>query len=165
MKMRVPDAWFCPAISALHGADLPTVTVEPLYHLQARADRVRRYKPDEMVEYRVARKVGGTGFEYANSQLFTVRVEVAKPAGPENVAGTDPRLVSRRRNSDLYTALPHEEAAKVQNGMIREGQIAADAPAAIAHAQSGGRQQGWQATEFCLTQSSPSHQGLEGKSG
>ena len=125
------------ATVTLRGADLPTITVEHLYYLQARADRVRRFKPDEMIDYCVAQKVGGTGFEYADSQLFTVRVEIAKLVQLGNVEDADPRLVALRKSSDLYTGLLHEEAAKVQDGMIREGQIATDALQAIAKAQSG----------------------------
>ena len=139
MKTRFLAVWLLVAVVTLHGADLPTITVEHLYYLQARADRVRRFKPDEMIEYCVAQKVGGTEFDYANSQLFTVRVELAKLAQSDNVSDTDPRLLALRKSSDLYTSLLHEEATKVQNGMIREGQIATDTLTAIAHAQSSSR--------------------------
>ena len=121
----------------LQGADLPTVTVEHLYYLQARAERVRKFKPDEMIEYCVAQKIGGTAFENLYSQLFTMRIDLARLLKVEEVLLTDPRVLTINKTHEAYISLLREEAQKVQNGIVREGQVASDTLTSIARAQSG----------------------------
>ena len=122
--------------TALNAADLPTVTVEHLYYLQARAERVRKFKPDEMIEYCIAQKIGGTSFENLYSQLFTMRIDLLKLLRIEEVLPTDPRVVTLKKTSEAYTPLLREEAQKVQNGIVHEGQVATDTLTAIARAQN-----------------------------
>ena len=122
--------------AAIHAADLPSITTEHLYYLEARAERVRRFKPDEMIEYCIAQKIGGTAFENLYSQLFTMRIDLTKLLKVEEVLTTDPRVVTLTKTREAYTALLREEAQRVQNGIIREGQVATDTLAAIARAQN-----------------------------
>jgi len=121
---------------ALDAADLPTVTIEHLYYLQARAEHVRKFRPDEMIEYCVAQKIGGPAFENLYSQLFTIRIDLARLLRVEEVLSSDPRVVTLNRTHEAYTALLREEAQKVQNGIVREGQIATDTLTTIARAQN-----------------------------
>lgn len=127
------------AAAPLRAADLPTVTIEHLYYLQARADRVRKFKPDEMVEYCLAQKLGGAAFEAFSSQVVPLRIELARLLEIERQQDTEPRVAELKKRIDLYTALLREEAQKVRNGMINEGQIAADTLQAIARAQQDAR--------------------------
>ena len=122
--------------ATIHAADLPSITTEHLYYLEARAERVRRFKPDEMIEYCIAQKIGGTAFENLYSQLFTMRIDLTKLLKVEEVLTTDPRVVTLTKTREAYTALLREEAQRVQNGIIREGQVATDTLAAIARAQN-----------------------------
>ena len=122
--------------ATLHAADLPTVTVEHLYYLQARAERVRKFKPDEMIDYCIAQKIGGPAFESLYAQLFTMRIDLTKLLKVEEVQPTDPRVVTLNKTHDAYTTLLREEARKVQNGIIHEGQVATDTMTAIARAQN-----------------------------
>ena len=138
MKIRLL-AFLLPLLllaATLPAADLPTVSVEHLYYLQARADRTRKFKPDEMIEYCISQKIGGTAFEYLDSQLFTLRIELAKLLEIEEAKDTDPRVISLTKTVEVYTKLLREEAARVQNGIVREGQVATDALQAIAKAQN-----------------------------
>ena len=122
--------------ATLEAADLPTVTVEHLYYLEARAARVRKFKPDEMIEYCLAQKIGGAAFEALYVQLFTMRLDLTKLLKVEEVQNTDPRVVTLNKTHEAYTALLREESLKVQNGLIREGQVATDTLTAIARAQT-----------------------------
>lgn len=121
----------------LYAVDLPTVTVEHLYYLQTRAEHVRKFKPDEMIDYCVAQKIGGAGFEYLYSQLFNVRIELAKLIVIGEAESTDPRVVSLNKTRDAYSLLLQEEAQRVQYGIVLEGQIASDTLQTITRAQSG----------------------------
>ena len=122
--------------TALNAADLPTVTVEHLYYLQARAERIRRLKPEEMIEYCIAQKIGGSAFENLYSQLFNMRIDLTKLLKVEEVLLTDPRVVTLNKTSDAYSTLFRDEARKVQNGIVHEGQVATDTLTAIARAQN-----------------------------
>ncbi len=136
MKTRLLFLLFVLAATALRAADLPTLTLEHLYYLQARAERVRKFKPDEMIEYCLAQKIGGNSFDNLNAQLLTLRVELARLVQIEQPPDTDPRVAALRKQSDVLVSLLREEAQKVQNGVVREGQIAADTLQTIARAQS-----------------------------
>ena len=122
--------------TVLNAADLPTVTVEHLYYLQARAERVRKLKPEPLIEYCIVQKLGGSAFENLHSQIFTIRVELTKLLKVEGVRPEDPRIVTLRTTHEEYTKLLHDEAESVQNGIVQEGQVATDALAAIARAQN-----------------------------
>ena len=120
----------------LNAADLPTLTVEHLYYLQARAEHIRKFRPDEMIEYCIAQKISGVAFDNVYSQLFTIRIDLARLLKVEEVLSTDPRAVTLNRTHEAYTALLREEAQRVQNGIVREGQIATDTLTTIARAQN-----------------------------
>ena len=122
--------------AVLNAADLPTVTIEHLYYLQARAERVRKFKPDEMIEYCIAQKIGGTALENLYSQLFSMRIELVKLLKVEGVRTDDPRVLTLQTTHAEYSKLLNEEARAVQNGLIREGQVAADTLTAITRAQN-----------------------------
>ena len=122
--------------AALHAADLPTVTIEHLYYLQARAERVRKFKPDEMIEYCTAQKIGGTSFENLYAQLFAMRIELVRLLKVDGVRSDDPRVVTLQVTHAEYSKLLREEVHAVQNGILREGQVATDALSMIAKAQN-----------------------------
>lgn len=132
----------CPLLIALllsvtvHSADLPTITVEHLYYLQARAERIRKCRPDEMIDYCLAQKIGGSAFENLYSQLFNIRIDLTKLLKVEEVQHTDPRVLTLNKTQDAYTTLLREEAQRVQSGIVREGQVATDALTAIARVQN-----------------------------
>ena len=138
MKARLFFLLCLLAVPSLRAADLPTVTIEHLYYLQARADRVRKFKPDEMVEYCLAQKLGGASFEAFCSQVVPLRIELARLVQIEQQEETEPHVTELRKRIDLYTSLLREEAQKVRNGMINEGQIAVDTLQSIARAQQQG---------------------------
>lgn len=116
-------------------ADLPTVTVEHLYYLQARAERVRKFRPDEMIEYCIAQKIGGSAFESLYAQLFTIRIDLSKLLRIEEVPAKDPRVATLNKTFEEYSKLLREEAQRVQSGIMREGQVATDTLTVIARAQ------------------------------
>jgi hypothetical protein len=120
----------------LHAADLPTITVEHLYYLQARAERVRKFRPDEMIEYCIAQKIGGSTFESLYLQIFSIRVDLMKLLKVEELQPTDVRVTALNKTHEAYTTLLREEAQRVQNGILREGQVATDALTAIGRAQN-----------------------------
>ena len=122
--------------SSLNAADLPTVTVEHLYYLQARAERVRKFRPDDMIEYCIAQKIGGTAFENLYSQLFTMRIDLTKLLKVEEVLPTDPRVVTLNKTVEAYSRLLRDEAEKVERGIVHEGQVATDTLNAIGRAQN-----------------------------
>jgi hypothetical protein len=116
-------------------ADLPTVSIEHLYYLQARAERIGKLNADEMVEYCLAQKIGGSSFENLYSQLFTMRIEVTKLLKIDGVETNDPRVLLLNKTHEEYTKLLRDEAKRVQNGIETEGRVAADALHTIARAQ------------------------------
>ncbi len=125
--------------TALRAADLPTVTIEHLYYLQTRAEHIRKFKPDEMIEYCIAQKMGGISFDNLDAQLLILRIELARLLQVEQQQDTEPHVEALKKKIEMYTGLLREEAQKVQNGMVREGQIAADTLQVIARAQQAPR--------------------------
>jgi hypothetical protein len=116
-------------------ADLPTVTVEHLYYLQARAERIRKLNADDMIAYCIAQKIGGSSFENLYSQLFTMRIEVTKLLKIDGVDSNDPRVQLLNKTHEEYTKLLRDEARRIQNGIDTEGQVASDALRTIGRAQ------------------------------
>ena len=123
-------------VAALRAADLPTVTVEHLYYLQARAERVRRYKPDDMVAYCLTQKIGGASFDYLYSQLFNARIELNKLIYIQDRDSADPRVVELSKTIDADNRLLQEESQKIRSGILLEGQVATDSLQAIANANA-----------------------------
>jgi hypothetical protein len=116
-------------------ADLPTVSIEHLYYLQSRAERVRKLNADDMIAYCIAQKIGGSAFENLYSQLFTMRIEVTKLLRIEGVDSNDPRVQLLNKTHEEYTKVLRDEARRIQNGIEIEGQVASDALHAIGRAQ------------------------------
>lgn len=127
-------AW--PLAPSLCAADLPTVSIEHLYYLEARAERLRNLRLEEMVEYCLAQKIGGASFDNLYAQLFAMRIELTKLRQVERVKPDDPRVVLLNKTHEEYLKLLEEEVRRVQRGLVREGQVATDALRAIAMAQN-----------------------------
>ena len=119
----------------LHAADLPTVTIEHLYYLQTRADRVRNFKPDDMIDYCVAMKLGTSAFENLYSHVQTMRIDLTKLLKIEEISEADSRVKFLQKTIYEYNKLLQDEAKRIQNGLVREGQVATDALTVIARAQ------------------------------
>ena len=130
-------AIFSVAADWLAAADLPTVTVEHLYYLQGRGERIRKLKWEEMVEYCLAQKIGGAVFEDIYQELFSLRVEMTKLLKVDEVPEEDPRIVKLKKTHLELSELLRAEVQKVQNGLAREGQIATEIMETIARAQAG----------------------------
>lgn len=116
-------------------ADLPTVSVEHLYYLQARAERIRKLNADDMIAYCIAQKIGGSSFENLYSQLFTMRIEVTKMLKIDGVDPNDPRVQLLNRTHEEYSKLLRDEAKRIQEGIEVEGEVAEKALHAVARAQ------------------------------
>ena len=134
MKTHLLIALFLTA--TLQAADLPTVTVEHLYYLQARGERIRKLKPDEMIDYCIAQKIGGASFEHLYAQVFTMRIDLVKLLKIEEVQPNDPRVTLLKKTQEAYASLLREEAGHVQAGIVREGVVATDTMNTIARAQN-----------------------------
>jgi hypothetical protein len=113
-------------ITLLPAADLPTISMEHLYYLRSRAQHLRKLNPDEMIDYCVAQKVGGRAFEDLYSQCFSMRIELTKLQRVEDVSDENARVKTLKKIYAAYYALLSEEAQRVQNGLVREGLVAAD---------------------------------------
>jgi len=122
--------------TALNAADLPTISVDHLYYLQARAERVRMFKPQDLIDYCIVQKIGGPAFESLYSQIFTMRIELTKLVKVDGVRSDDPRLVTLHTTIEEYSKLLCQEAEAIQNGIVHEGQVASDALTAIARVQN-----------------------------
>ena len=107
-------------------ADLPTTSMEHLYYLRARSQHVRRITPDEMIEYCVAQKLGGRAFDDLYGQLAAMRVDLTKLQRIQDVSEEDARVKLLKKTYNAFYNLLRDEAQKVQNGLVREGQIAAE---------------------------------------
>ena len=122
--------------TALEAADLPTISVDHLYYLQARAECVRDFKPQELINYCIVQKIGGSAFESLYSQLFTIRIELTKLIKVDGVRPEDPRVVTLNTTYEEYSKLLRQEAEAIQNGIFHEGQVATEALKAIARVQN-----------------------------
>ena len=128
--------FFGVACLGLPAADLPTVTVEHLYYLQGRGDRIKKLTWEEMVEYCLAQKIGGAVFDDLYQQLFNLRLEMRKMIKIDGIDEEDPRVLKLKRTHLELSELLRMEVKKVQNGVVREGQIATDVMETIARAQA-----------------------------
>jgi hypothetical protein len=117
-------------------ADLPTVSVEHLCYLVSRGERVGKLRADEMVDYCIALKLGGSAFENLYTQIFSMRVDLARMLKVEEILPTDSRVVALNKTIDAYMVLLREEAQKVQKGIVQEGHVATETLTAIARAQN-----------------------------
>jgi hypothetical protein len=118
-------------------ANLPTVTVEHLYFLATRGEQVRKLTSENMVEYCLAQKLGGTTFENLYEQLMSIRIDLMKLVNLDELPVQDARVVAQRKKRDEYEKLLFEEVRKIQQGIVREGAIADETLRAIARAQTG----------------------------
>ena len=118
------------------GADLPTVSIEHLYYLKSRAERVERFQPEQMIDYCIAQKLGSSAFDSLYTQVFTMRTDMTKLLKVQDVPTTDPRVMELKKTIEVLAAHLQEEARRVQNGIIREGEVAKDELAAIGKAQA-----------------------------
>lgn len=125
--------------SAAPAADLPTVSIDHLYFLRARATYLRKLDANAMVEYCLAQKLGGRSFEDLYAQLFTMQIDLAKLLKVEGAPADDPRVKLLNKTYDAYFILLRDEAQKIQSGLVREGQIASEALEAIARDQAATR--------------------------
>jgi hypothetical protein len=120
---------------AAESADLPTISGEHLYYLRARGQHLRKLAPDEMIEYCVAQKLGGRAFEDLYSQLFSMRIELTKLQRVEGLSDDDSRVKILTKTYAAYHSLLRDEAQKIQNGLVREGQVAAETLESLGRAQ------------------------------
>ena len=125
------------ACGLAESADLPTISVEHLYYLRVRGEHVRRLSADDMIEYCVTQKVGGRAFDDLYSQLASMRIDLAKLQRVEGLSDEDSRVKTLKKTYAAYYVLLSDEAQKVQRGMVREGQIAADTLDLIGRTQQG----------------------------
>jgi hypothetical protein len=129
------------AASEAGAGDLPTITVEHLYYLRSRGERINALRPDEMIDYCLAQKLGGHTFEDFYGQLFQMRVELTKLMRIEGLQDSDDKVLKLRRTYDEYLKLLREEAQKVQHGIAREGLVADDTLQVIARVQNQNQNQ------------------------
>jgi GMP synthase PP-ATPase subunit len=118
-------------------ADLPTTSVEHLYYLRVRGEHIRRLSADDMIEYCVTQKIGGRAFDDLYSQLASMRIELAKLQRVEGLSDEDSRVKTLKKTYAAYYGVLSDEAQKIQRGMLREGQIAADTLELIGRTQQG----------------------------
>lgn len=90
-----------------------------------------------MIEYCVAHKIGGRAFEDLYSQLFSMRIELTKLQRVESVSDEDARVKTLKKTYAAYYGLLSDEAQKIQRGLLREGQIAAETLDSMSRAQQG----------------------------
>lgn len=129
------------SIDSVCASDLPSVTVEHLYYLRARGQRVQEWKPEEMIEYCLAQKIGGPAFDAIYAQVSWLRTELMKVTKVDVLPASDPYVRWLNKTLDAYTVLLREEVSRVQNGLIKEGVVAFDTLDAISRAQNQAQNQ------------------------
>jgi hypothetical protein len=130
------SAWVAAPVSA---ADLPTVSMEHLYFLQARGRALSELKSEPLINYLLALKLGGQTFQNANAQVEWIRVELARLVKIDMVPVTDPYIRWLTKALDVYSGLLREEAERVRDGIVREGMIATQTLETISRAQEAAR--------------------------
>lgn len=141
MKITLPDVRTFLLVALmqggiLRGADLPTVSMEHLYYLHQRALDLREVKPDEMVDYCIAQKLGGPVFDQLNGQILWLRIELTKMLKVDMIPPTDPYVRWLQKAIEAYGVLVREEAQRVHRGIQQEGRIAQATLDAIAKSQA-----------------------------
>jgi hypothetical protein len=118
-------------------ADLPTVTVDHLYYLRSRGEHLRKLTPDDVIDYCIAQKIGGSGFEDLYHQLFQMRIELTNLQRVDGLSEDDPRVKKVKKSYAAQYGLLSEEAQRIQRGIVREGVIATETLEAMGRAQQG----------------------------
>jgi len=136
MKIRLAAAVLLQLPAVLVAADLPSVSVEHLYYLRARALRLQEFKPEEMIDYCVSQKIGGPVFDSIYAQQLWHRTELARVTKVDVLPSSDPYVRWLNKSFEACTALLKEEAARVQSGLVKEGLVALDTLDAISKAQN-----------------------------
>ena len=126
--------------------DLPSVTVEHLYYLRARAQRLLEFKPDEMVDYCLGLKIGGPAFDSVYAQVLWLRTELVKVTKVDILPASDPYVRWLNRALEAHVGVLREEAMHVQSGLLKEGSVAFDTLDAISKAQKAVENAGENAT-------------------
>jgi hypothetical protein len=121
---------------ASSAADLPTVSIEHLYYLQTRAQRLKEIKPDEMIDYCLALKIGGPAFDSLNAQVHWLRIEHTKLLKVDMLPITDPYIRWLNKALEAYSNLLRDEAVRIREGLLKEGAVATDTLEAIGRAQT-----------------------------
>ena len=116
-------------------ADLPSVTVEHLYYLRARALRLQEFKPDEMIDYCLGLKIGGPAFDSVYAQVLWLRTELVKVTKVDILPASDPYVRWLNRALEAHIGVLREQAMHVQSGLLKEGSVAFDTLDAISKAQ------------------------------
>jgi len=116
-------------------ADLPSVTVEHLYYLRARAQRLQEFKPDEMIDYCLGLKIGGPAFDSVYAQVLWLRTELVKVTKVDILPASDPYVRWLNRALEAHVGVLREQAMHVQSGLLKEGSVAFDTLDAISKAQ------------------------------
>jgi hypothetical protein len=120
-------------------ADLPTFSMEHLYFLQARSRALAEIKPDPLIHYIVAQKLGGSSFGNIHAHVEWIRIELARLVKVDMVPLSDPYIRWLLKAQDVYTGLLREEAEKIKDGLMREGEIASKTLENIARSQEAAR--------------------------
>lgn len=113
--------------------------MEHLYFLQTRGRHLAELKPDLLVNYFLAQKIGGQTFNNLNAQVEWIRIELARLVKVDMVPLTDPYIRWLTKAQDVYLGLLREEAERVREGLVREGTIAAATLENISRAQEAAR--------------------------
>jgi hypothetical protein len=116
-------------------ADLPSVTVEHLYYLRARGQRLQEFKPEEMIEYCLGMKLGGSAFDSVYAQVLWLRTDLVRVTKVDILPASDPYVRWLNKSLEAHSGLLREEALRVQSGLVKEGSVAFDTLDAISKAQ------------------------------
>ncbi len=136
MKATSLLAALCFMPVGLSAVDLPSMTVEHLYYLRARSLRLQEAKPEEMIDYCVAMKIGGASFDSLYAQLLWHRNELARVTKVDILPASDPYVRWLNKSLEACTVLLKEEVVRVQAGLLKEGAVALDTLEMISKAQS-----------------------------
>jgi len=125
--------WLAPNDSG--ASDLPSVTVEHLYYLRARALRLQEFKAEEMIEYCLGMKLGGPAFDSVYAQVLWLRTDLVRVTKVDILPASDPYVRWLNKSLEAHSGLLREEALRVQSGLVKEGSVAFDTLDAISKAQ------------------------------
>lgn len=123
----------------IRAADLPTVSMEHLYFLQARGRALSELKAEALLNYLLAGKLGGPSFNNINAHVEWIRIELARLVKVDMVPVTDPYIRWLIKAQDVYAGLLREEAERIRDGLVRDGLIATETLENISRAQEAAR--------------------------